>query len=172
MNRHASAAAWAGMALLALGLGGCVVTPPRAQVVYQPATVRLEMPRDWRPADHPYYLHAMSDLRQARNYLARPDYPQIADDERRAVAEIDAALGEMKKAAIEDGKDPWRYEQPDARMNPADRFHKAMELLDAARRDASHQEDDPWVRDLQHRILHHIDNAHRATQQAIGDALR
>ncbi|POZ61652.1 hypothetical protein C2I19_12720 [Chromobacterium alticapitis] len=162
------------MALLvaAGSLSACVVAPPRAQVVYQPATVRLEMPRDWRPADHPYYLHAMSDLRQARAYLARPDYPQIADDERRAVAEIDAALSEMRRAAFEDGKNPWQYEQPDARMSPTDRFHKAMELLDAARRDASHPEDDPWTRDLQHRILHHIDGAHRAVQQAVNDALR
>ncbi|WP_434628737.1 hypothetical protein [Chromobacterium sp. CV08] len=157
--------------LAAAGLGGCVVAPPRAQPVYA-TTVRLEMPREWRPAEHPYYLHAMSDLRQARAYLARPDYPQIADDERRAVAEIDAALGEMQRAAIEDGKQPWRYEQPDARLSPTDRFHRALELLDAARRDAGHQEDDPWVRDLQHRILHHVDAAHRAVQQAISDALR
>ncbi len=163
---------WMALVLAAASLSACVVTPPRAQVVYQPASVRLDLPREWRPADHPYYLHAMSDLRQARAYLARPDYPQIADDERRAVGEIDAALNEMQRAAIEDGKDPWRYEQPDARMSPTDRFHKALELLDAARRDASHQEDDPWVRDLQHRILHHIDGAHRAVQQAINDALR
>ncbi|WP_199152983.1 hypothetical protein [Chromobacterium sp. ASV23] len=163
---------WMALVLAAASLSACVVTPPRAQVVYQPASVRLDLPREWRPAEHPYYLHAMSDLRQARAYLARPDYPQIADDERRAVGEIDAALNEMQRAAIEDGKDPWRYEQPDARMSPTDRFHKALELLDAARRDASHQEDDPWVRDLQHRILHHIDGAHRAVQQAINDALR
>ncbi|WP_106077304.1 hypothetical protein [Chromobacterium amazonense] len=163
---------WIALMLAAASLGACVVTPPRAQVVYQPASVRLDLPREWRPAEHPYYLHAMSDLRQARAYLARPDYPQIADDERRAVGEIDAALNEMQRAAIEDGKDPWRYEQPDARMSPTDRFHKALELLDAARRDASHQEDDPWVRDLQHRILHHIDGAHHAVQQAINDALR
>ncbi|POA98927.1 hypothetical protein C2134_08695 [Chromobacterium sinusclupearum] len=163
---------WMALVLAAASLSACVVTPPRAQMVYQPASVRLDLPREWRPAEHPYYLHAMSDLRQARAYLARPDYPQIADDERRAVGEIDAALNEMQRAAIEDGKDPWRYEQPDARMSPTDRFHKALELLDAARRDASHQEDDPWVRDLQHRILHHIDGAHRAVQQAINDALR
>ncbi|MBP4050239.1 hypothetical protein [Chromobacterium violaceum] len=157
----------------ACGLSACVVAPPRAPAAYRPVmTVQVEAPRSWRPAEHPYYLHAMSDLRQARAYLARPDYPQIADDERRAVAEIDAALGEMQRAAIEDGKDPWRYEQPDARMSPTDRFHRAMELLDAARRDAGHQEDDPWVRDLQRRILRHIDAAHRAVQQAVNDALR
>ncbi|AVG16672.1 hypothetical protein CFN79_12915 [Chromobacterium vaccinii] len=154
----------------ACGLSACVVAPPRT--VYRPVTVQVEAPRSWRPAEHPYYLHAMSDLRQARAYLARPDYPQIADDERRAVAEIDAALGEMRRAAIEDGKDPWHYEQPDGHMSPTDRFHRALALLDAARRDAGHQEDDPWVRDLQHRILHHVDAAHHAVQQAINDALR
>jgi hypothetical protein len=61
---------------------------------------------------------------------------------------------------------------PDARLNPTDRFHQALQLLEQAKRDASHREDDPWVRDLQGRILHHIDDAHRATQQAIADALR
>ncbi|QEL54710.1 hypothetical protein [Chromobacterium paludis] len=154
------------------GLSACVVAPPRVQASYQPATVRVEVPREWRPADHPYYLHAMSDLRQARAYLARPDYAPIAGDERRAVAEIDAALGEMRRAAIEDGKNPWAYEQADARMSPTDRFHKALDLLAAARHDASHQEDDPWGRDLQHRILRHVDAAHQAVQQAINDALR
>ena len=90
-----------------------------------------------------YYLHAMSDLRMARAYLARPDYEPVASDERRAVAEIDAALDEMRRAAIEDSKNPWQGEPPDANLPASDRFHKAMSLLDSARRDASHAEDDP-----------------------------
>ncbi|WP_053074435.1 hypothetical protein [Chromobacterium sp. LK1] len=159
----------AAIALACLGLSACVVTSPRTQIVYRnPAPA----PHAWRPAEHPYYLHAMSDLRMARAYLARPDYEPVASDERRAVAEIDAALDEMRRAAIEDGKNPWQGEPPDANLPASDRFHKAMSLLDSARRDASHAEDDPWVRDLQHRIVHHIDEAKRATQQAVADALR
>jgi hypothetical protein len=32
---------------------------------------------------------------------------------------------------------------PDARLNPTDRFHQALQLLEQAKRDASHREDDP-----------------------------
>ncbi|PXX47962.1 hypothetical protein [Aquitalea magnusonii] len=161
---------WLMLAAAVSGLSACVVVPPRTQVVYKPAPVAAAP--HWNPAEHPYYGHAMSDLRQARALLARPDAQPVQDDERWAVGAIDAALNEMKQAAIEDGKNPWQIPAPDARLSPTDRFHQALQLLDQAKRDASHREDDPWVRDLQGRILHHIDDAHRATQQAIADALR
>jgi len=149
-------------------LTGCVVEPVKHVVVYKPAP----QPMRWAPAEHPYYLHAMGDLRMARFFLARPDSQQVQDDERRAIGAIDAALNEMKQASIEDGKNPSQPTSADTRLSSTDRFHKALELLDQAHHDVTHQEDDPWVRDLQGRILHHIDEAHRAVQQAIGDALR
>lgn len=162
------------LALATASLSACVVTPTRTQVVYKPVpvTAPVVVAPHWNPAEHPYYAHAMSDLRQARALLARPDVQPVQDDERWAVGAIDAALKEMAQASIQDGKNPWQIPAPDARLNPTDRFHQALQLLEQARRDASHREDDPWVRDLQGRILHHIDDAHRATQQAIADALR
>ncbi|WP_293761396.1 hypothetical protein [uncultured Aquitalea sp.] len=149
-------------------LSACVVQPTRTQVVYK----QVPQAPHWNPAEHPYYLHAMTDLRQARWLLARPDVQPVQDDERWAVGAIDAALNEMKQAAIEDGKNPWDYKPADANVSNTDRFHKALQLLEQARRDASHPEDDPWAKGLQGRILHHIDDAHRAVQQAIADALR
>jgi len=169
-NRIHRLAGWLLLAAATSSLTACVVTPTRTQVVYKPAPVAAAP--HWNPAEHPYYGHAMSDLRQARALLARPDAQPVQDDERWAVGAIDAALNEMKQAAIEDGKNPWQPQPVDARLSPTDRFHQALQLLDQAKRDASHREDDPWVRDLQGRILHHIDDAHRATQQAIADALR
>lgn len=161
---------WLLLAMATVSLSACVVTPTRTQVVYKPVPVAVAP--HWNPAEHPYYAHAMSDLRQARALLARPDVQPVQDDERWAVGAIDAALKEMTQASIQDGKNPWQVPPPDARLNPTDRFHQALQLLEQARRDASHREDDPWVRDLQGRILRHIDDAHRATQQAIADALR
>ncbi|MDE1712457.1 hypothetical protein PWG14_06995 (plasmid) [Chromobacterium amazonense] len=126
----------------------------------------------WHPEEHPYYLHAMSDLRQARDLLARPDYPQVMDDERHAVDEINKALRKMRDAAIDDGKDIYDRMPPDARWRPEDRFHQAKELLAKARQDATHREDDPYLRSLQRDIVHHIDQAQRAIDQAVNDALR
>ncbi|MBA4708906.1 hypothetical protein [Aquitalea aquatica] len=161
---------WLVLAAAVSGLSACVVVPPRTQVVYKPAPVAAAP--HWNPAEHPYYGHAMSDLRQARALLARPDVQPVQDDERWAVGAIDAALKEMTQASIQDGKNPWQPQPGDVHLNAPDRFHMALQLLEQAKRDASHREDDPWVRDLQGRILHHIDDAHRATQQAIADALR
>ncbi|MCD4505679.1 hypothetical protein LQR30_16410 [Chromobacterium piscinae] len=154
----------------ACGLSACVVAPPRT--VYRPVAVQVEAPRSWRPAEHPYYLHAMSDLRQARDLLARPDYPRVMDDERHAVDEINKALRKMRDAAIDDGKDIYDRAEPDARWRPEDRFHQAKTLLDKARQDATHREDDPYLRSLQRDIVHHIDEARRAVDVAVSDALR
>ncbi|WP_434628735.1 hypothetical protein [Chromobacterium sp. CV08] len=126
----------------------------------------------WHPEQHPYYLHAMTDLRAARDLLARPDYPQVMDDERLAVDEINKALRKMRDAAIDDGKDVYERTRPDARWRPEDRFHQARELLDKARQDATHREDDPYLRSLQRDIVHHIDEARRAIDMAVSDALR
>src|ERR1700722_6123962 len=54
---------------------------------------------------HPYYLHALSDLRAARWMIEhRPGNWVQTQDEIAAVHRIDAAIGEIKKASIEDGK--------------------------------------------------------------------
>ncbi|QEL54711.1 hypothetical protein [Chromobacterium paludis] len=126
----------------------------------------------WHPEQHPYYLHAMSDLRRARDLLARPDYPRVADDERHAVDQIDKALHKMRDAAIDDGKDIDARMPPDANWRPEDRFHQARALLDKARQDASHREDDPYLRSLQRDIVHHINEAERNLDHAVSDALR
>ena len=158
----------AAIALACLGLSACVVTPPRTQIVYRnppPA------PHAWRPAEHPYYLHAMSDLRMARAYLARPDYEPVASDERRAVAEIDAALdetprGDRRRQEPVAGRAAGRQS---ARQRPLPQSDVAAGF-GAPRRQPRRGRS--WVRDLQHRIVHHIDEAKRATQQAVADALR
>lgn len=117
---------------------------------------------------HPAYLHALTDLRHARAQLdlGTPSYRMNAD-EQRAIAEIDAAIREVKEAAIDDGKPLNDHPPVDARWSRTDRLHRAMELLDKAHRDVDEHESDGYARGLKHRALHHIDEARNAVHDAI-----
>jgi hypothetical protein len=100
------------------------------------------------PAIHPRYLSALSDLRYARALLWRPDFREVMRDQRAAVEEIDRAIAEAKRAAIDDGKNIDDHPAIDAHMGWEGRFRKAMELLDHARGDLSFVETNmaaaPW----------------------------
>jgi hypothetical protein len=123
------------------------------------------------PGRHPAYLHALSDLRDARAHLEHFSGDPVDHQEERAIAEIDRAIGEIKHAAIMDGKNIEDHVPVDAHMVRNGRFHKAMELLDRAKRDVSGEEDQPDTRGLQLRVMHHIDEARRAVAHAIGIVL-
>src|SRR5579871_3067493 len=88
--------------------------------------------------DHPYYLHALSDLRAARWMIQhRPgDWAQTVD-ETEAVRRIDAAINEIKKAAIWDGKDIEDHPHVDERPDHPGRLHAALDFLRKARQDIS-----------------------------------
>jgi hypothetical protein len=119
------------------------------------------------PGPHPAYLHALSDLRAARHYLADGwAWGAVRHDDDVAIREIDAAINEIKHAAIDDGKglnDPFPI---DSHLSPHDRFRKANELLAAAHRDLDHAEDVPQSRDLRNHALIHIDMAHQTVDNA------
>src|SRR3954447_5848553 len=55
-------------------------------------------------AGHPAYMHALSDLRAARRHPPPPANAQVKWDEKMAIREIDAAMSEIRRAAIDDGK--------------------------------------------------------------------
>ena len=122
------------------------------------------------PGKHPYYLHALADLRAARWMLEhRPGDAAVSGQEDVGIAEIDAAIREIKRAAIDDGKDINDHPKVDV---PADRpghLHKALELLRKVRADVTREEDDPAVKGLRNRAIGHIDAAIHATERAIGD---
>jgi hypothetical protein len=159
--------------LVLLLLGGCTATvttqparpappppPPRA-VVVEPAA----------PAQHPAYLHALADLRGARGFLERPANAVVKWDEHQAIREIDAAIHEIKQAAIDDGKDISDHEPID-RPTWGGRLARAQELLGKARADISEEEDNPssTVHALRGRALGHIANAERFVRDGIEDA--
>lgn len=119
------------------------------------------------PGPHPFYQHALGDLRAARHYLHDGwAYGPVRHDDDAAIREIDAAINEIKLAAIDDGKsdsDPFPI---DAKLSPHDRFRKANELLAAAHKDLEHAEDVPQAKGLRDRAVLHIDHAHQIVDAA------
>jgi len=119
------------------------------------------------PGPHPAYLHALSDLRAARHYLHDDwSWGAVKHDGAAAIREIDAAINEIKHAAIDDGKgdaDPFPI---DRSLSPHDRFRKASELLASAHHDLDHAEDVPESRGLRDRAIGHIDTAHQIVDNA------
>jgi hypothetical protein len=119
---------------------------------------------------HPAYLHALSDLRDARAHLQRPDGGALRAEESAAIHDIDEAIAEVKRAAIDDGKNIEDHAPVDVHMPWAGRLHKAHELLEKARRDVTKEEDNPETRGLQARVLQHIDRAHHHVDEALAIA--
>ena len=124
------------------------------------STVRVEAQQV--PGPHPAYLHALSDLRAARHYLNDGwAWAPVRRDDNMAIREIDAAIGEIKQAAINDGKgvnDPFPF---DHNLSPHDRFRKANELLFDAHNALAKAEDVPASRGLRDRAVMHVDRAHQ-----------
>jgi len=118
--------------------------------------------------DHPYYLHALSDLRAARWMIEhRPGNWVQTVDEVEAVHRIDAAIGEIKKASIEDGKNIEDHPPVDEHPDHVGRLHDALDFLRKARQDISHDEDNRFAQGLQARAYGHIDGAIAAVKKAI-----
>jgi hypothetical protein len=123
------------------------------------------------PPKHPAYLHALTDLRDARwNLEHRPGDTATYENEDIAVTEIDRAISEIKRAAFDDGKNLSAHPPEDARLDRAGRLHHAAELLRKARADVDREEDNPQARDLKFRALEHITLAIQATERAIAHA--
>jgi hypothetical protein len=120
------------------------------------------------PGAHPAYLHALTDLRHARAHLDKlTPSDRIDDEEQHAIDEIDKAIGEIKHASVDDGKNLNDHPPVDVHMDRKGRYHRALELLDKAHNDIAREEDDSWARGLRNRALHHIDEAHRIVDHII-----
>lgn len=147
------------LAIAALGaLAGCLTTPPPPAPPPPPV------------AQHPAYLHALSDLRAARWLIEhRPGDWQQTADEAEAVRRIDAAIGAIKQAAIDDGKNPAFHPAVDERPNHRGRIHDAIEYLRKARADISGGEDNAFGNGLRDRAIGHIDGAIRAARHVFQD---
>ena len=127
-------------------------------------TVSALMLETHHHADHPAYLRAMSDLRFARAFIDRfrPE-EAVNDQERHAIAEIDAALREIREAAIDDGKKLDEHPPIDLTLIKTDRYRQALELLAKASQDLKHEEGDKAAQGLKQRALAHIGSAEKAS---------
>ena len=120
------------------------------------------------PAPHPAYLHALSDLRAARAYLAEGfQWEPVRREDDHAIREIDAAIALIKQAAIDDGKPLNDHPPIDGHLTPQNRFAKANELLYAAHQDLAKAEDVPQARELRNGALRHVDEAHNTVNRAV-----
>jgi hypothetical protein len=124
-----------------------------------------------QPGRHPAYLHALEDLRHARAHLERPAHAtrRTRWDERVAIEKIDAAIREIREAAIDDGKNLADHPPVDARLDWPGRLHRALELLRRARADVNEREDNAFGRGLKRRALAHMDQAIHFVEQGIAD---
>ena len=119
-------------------------------------------------AEHPYYLHALSDLRAARWMLDhRPGNWQQTQDEIEAVRRIDAAINEIKRAAIDDGKNLNDHPRVDEIMEHSGRLRAALGFLEKARQDVNQEEDNRFADGLKDRSLQHINEAINRTRKAM-----
>jgi hypothetical protein len=118
------------------------------------------------PPAHPAYLHALSDLRAARWMIEhRPGDWAQTNDEIEAVRQIDAGIGEIRRAAIDDGKNLNDHPPVDEHADHPGRIHQALQYLRKARADISGGEDNAFANGLRDRAIGHIDGAISATRR-------
>jgi len=124
------------------------------------------------PGKHPGYLHALTDLRTARWLLYhQPGDRGVYANEDAAIQEIDAAINEIKRASIDDGKNLEDHPAVDVKEHGS-RLLRAIETLKKAHHDIDQEEDNPDVRELRHRASEHIERATKAAERAHDDWLR
>jgi hypothetical protein len=132
--------------------------------VFALLTIPFFAPATSAHAQFPAYLHAISDLRSAREYLRMDTRPERVRAREFAIEQITRAIDEMKRAAMDDGKNPWQAPPAQSEGNEFRPIHSAERLLREARRDVDHGFDSPENRGLRERSIEHIDKALEALQ--------
>ncbi|MGD1071550.1 MAG: hypothetical protein ABSB15_15525 [Bryobacteraceae bacterium] len=119
------------------------------------------------PGRHPAYLHARSDLRAAQYLLRVREEPNVTRRLIEADHEVEAAIGEIDRAAVLDRKDLEDHPRVDTNLDRRGRFRRIVELLRSARADLGREEDNGRARGWRDAAYRHIDEAlehvHRAS---------
>jgi len=110
-------------------------------------------------AQEPHYLHALSDLRTARDYIQSDHRPEFGHERHVAVDEINKAIDEIKHAAWDDGKNTNWAPPAHPDTDPWHPMHEAVNWLDRARGDVAQGVDRPENHGLRDRATMHIDEA-------------
>jgi hypothetical protein len=119
---------------------------------------------------HAHYLSARSDLRRAQFLLRVREEPNVTRNLKTADEETEAAVREIDRAAVLDGKDLDEHPPIDTNIARQDRFRKIVELLRSARADIDREEDNPRAREWRNVAFKHIDEALNAVHRAAVDA--
>ena len=117
-------------------------------------------------AQRPHYLHALSNLREARELLQTDYRPGARFERDRAIEEIERAIEEVKAAVRDEGMNPHRTPPP-AGGDPFRPMRSALALLDDARRDIASGTDETGHIGLQMRALRHVDEARHSLERAL-----
>src|ERR1700678_626691 len=106
-------------------------------------------------AQEPHYLHALSNLRTARDYV-QFDHSRFTGERRHAVDEINKAIDEIKHAAWDDGKNTQFAPPAQGVTTGWAPIHQAEKWLAMARRDVEQGVDTPQNTGLRDRAIAHI----------------
>jgi hypothetical protein len=112
--------------------------------------------------------HSRICARRAGCCSTGPPNATVSANEEVAIAEINKAIGAIKHAAVDDGKNIEEHPSVDLPPDKRGRLHTALELLTKVRADVAREEDDAVTRGLRERPVVHIDAAIGATRGAIG----
>lgn len=118
------------------------------------------------PAAPPEFVRALTDLHSARALLVGPQMESSRKFSDHAVQQIDAAVGEIKQAAVDDKQNMNEHMSTDTRLAPHDRFRQAKELLGKAHEDIARSQDTPQLHDLRIKAMAHLDDAIRTVETA------
>ena len=117
-------------------------------------------------AQRPHYLHALSNLREARELLQTDTRPGFMGARDRAIEEIDRDIHEVSAAVRDEGRNP-HHAPPAAGGDPNRPMRSALNLLNEARGDIASGTDETGHRGLQMRALQHIDEARHTLEHAM-----
>jgi hypothetical protein len=106
---------------------------------------------------HPAYLRARSDLRRAQFLMRVEEEPKVTAYLRAADRDTEAAIHEIDRAAVIDGKDLDDHPRVDTGIDRRGRFHRIVDLLRSARADIAREEDNGTASNWRDTAYRHID---------------
>lgn len=110
-------------------------------------------------AQEPHYLHALSELRTARDYIEFDHREPFHKERHHAVDEINKAIDEIKHAAWDDGKNTQFAPPAQGVSDPWAPMHEAQRHLNAAQNQVGQGIDTPQNQGLRDRAMFHIHEA-------------
>jgi hypothetical protein len=93
------------------------------------------------PGNHPYYIHARSDLRKAESLLETSDESNVTQEMKTAAQYVHNAIQNIEVASVLDNKNTNEYPPIDTQLNHGNKFQQIYQLLNSAKQDISREED-------------------------------